>query len=100
VRHRLVELWLQAEASVYGAGKTGTPNIKSPKWGRTPVAGKFTVAAEDVGPIVEIGNHHDVGFVISHAGFDPALQFTCVVGRAHVRIPNTASDFKTTEFVD
>src|SRR6266480_822553 len=99
VRYRLIELWLQAEAS-YLARKTRAPKIKSPKGLRIPVAGKFTVAAEDVGPIVEIGNHHDVGLVISHARFEPGLQLTRVVGRTHVRVPHTAPDLKATELVD
>src|SRR6266513_4350191 len=99
VRYRLIELWLQAEAS-YLARKTRAPKIKSPKGLRIPVAGKFTVAAEDVGPIVEIGNHHDVGLVISHARFEPGLQLTRVVGRTHVRVSHAAPDLKATEFVD
>src|SRR6266496_6204413 len=79
------------------ARKIPTTIVKSAPGLRKRVAGNVAVAAEDVGSIVEIGNDHDVGLVISHARFEPTFKLTRIVGRTHVRIPHTAPDLKTSE---
>src|SRR5256886_10243620 len=65
------------------------------------VAGEIPVGAEKpAGTLPEIGNDHNVGLVISRAGFDPCLPLAHVVGCSHVCVSVTASDLQTTEFVD
>src|SRR6266480_1883248 len=73
--------------------------IKSSECERVRVTGEETVARIDGGTIVEIGNDHDISLVISHAGFEPALQLARVVGRTHVRVAHAPSNLKTTELV-
>src|SRR5262249_10194204 len=59
------------------------------------------VATENAtGALPEIGNDHDIGFVISGTGFDPSLPFTHIIGRSQVCVPVGTSDFQATEFVD
>ena len=62
---------------------------------QVPVATK-----EAAGTFPEIGNDHDLGLVISGAGFDPCLPFAHVVGRSKVGVPIAAADLQTTELVD
>src|SRR6266550_7798155 len=89
----------QTEASD-AARKIPAAIIKSAPRFRERIAGNVAVAAEDVGPIVKIGDDHNVGLVISHTSFQPALKLTGIVRRTHVRVPNTAPDLKTSELVD
>src|SRR5438876_3477425 len=63
------------------------------------VTGNVAVATVDGGPIVGVGNDHDIGLVISRAGNHPRLELACVIGGAQVRVANTASNLQTTEFV-
>src|SRR5204862_2861136 len=63
------------------------------------VTGDFAVATEDSSPIVGIGNDHDIGLVISRAGNHPRLHLARVVGRAQIRVADTAADLETAEFV-
>ena len=63
------------------------------------VTGNVAVTTVDGGPIVGIGNDHDIGLVISRPGNHPRLGLACVIGGAQVRIANTASNLQTTEFV-
>src|SRR6266403_15502 len=65
------------------------------------VTGNVPVAAEDAaGPLPGIGNDHNVGLVITAAGFQPCLPLAHVVGRSQICVPVTAPDLQTTEFVD
>src|SRR5262249_60107430 len=75
--------------------------VKSAKPVEIPVAGNVAVATENATEAFpEIRYDHDIGFVVSGAGFDPCLPFAHFIGRTHVCISVSASDFQTTEFVD
>src|SRR5205823_7277831 len=63
------------------------------------VTGNVAVPTVDGGPIVGIGNDHDIGLVISRPGNHPRLELASVIGGAQVRVPNTASHLHATEFV-
>ena len=100
MRFRLVKLWLQSEGEeFYSAGLIAIAKFKTSPRLREPITADVAVAAEDGGSIVEIGNHHDVGLVISHTGFEPAFKLARVVRCSQVCVPNTAPDLQTTELV-
>ena len=80
-------------------GKIALRIIKSAAIKCVRVTGNIAVASVDGGPIVEIGNDHDIGLIISRAGIDPRLLAHGVVVGTQVRIANTASNLQTTEFV-
>ena len=60
----------------------------NPPNGMKCVSRKVPVTAEEAtGALPEIGNDHDIGLVISRAGFDPCLPFAHVVGCSQVCVP-------------
>src|SRR2546429_3800179 len=63
------------------------------------VTGNVAVATVDSGPIVGVGNDHDIGLVISRSGNHPRLELACVIRGAQVCVANTGSNLQTTEFV-
>src|SRR5437667_10016757 len=63
------------------------------------VTGNVAVATVDSGPIVGVGNDHDIGLVISRSGNHPRLELACVIRGAQVCGANTSSNLQTTEFV-
>src|SRR6266853_1271651 len=66
-----------------------------------PVGGNVPVAAEDtVEALPDIGNHDDVGLVITGAGFQPCLPFTHLIGISQVAVPVCASNLQTAELVE
>src|SRR5438445_7319686 len=68
--------------------------IKTAKGVEIPVARNIAVATENTtGALPEIGNDHDVGFIVSGAGLDPCLPFAHVIGSAQVRVSVSAPDF-------
>src|SRR5438477_5418064 len=81
------------------AGKITTAKIKSAPPKLVRVTGNVAVTTVDGGPIVGIGNDHDIGLVISRAGNHPRLELACVIGGAQVGIANTTSNLHITEFV-
>src|SRR5438046_682049 len=81
------------------AGEIRAAKIKSAPGSLVRVTGNVAVAIVDGGPIVGVGNDHDIGLVISRAGNHPRLELTCVIRGAEVCVANTASDLQTTEFV-
>src|SRR4029077_7713057 len=81
------------------AGKIPTAKIKSAPGSLVRVTGNVAVATIDSGPIVGIGNDHDIGLVISRPGNHPGLEFSRVIGGDQVGAANTAPDLQTTEFV-
>src|SRR5437764_1914046 len=81
------------------AGKIQTAIIKSAPRKLVRVTGNVAVTTVDGGPIVGIGNDHDIGLVISRAGNHPRLELACVIGGAQVGIANTTSNLHITEFV-
>src|SRR5436190_11412353 len=81
------------------AGKIETAIIKSAPSILVRVTGNVAITTVDGGPIVGIGNDHDIGLVISRPGNHPCFRLACVIGGAQVRIANTASNLQTTEFV-
>src|SRR4029450_9674033 len=65
------------------------------------VAGEIAVAAENSsGTLPEISNDHNVGLIISCAGFDSCLPLAHLIGRSHVCVPIAAPDLQATELVD
>src|SRR5438552_9138261 len=81
------------------AGKIPTAIIKSAPRKLVRVTGNVAITTIDGGPIVGIGNDHDIGLVISRPGNHPRLELACVIGGTQVRITNAASNLQTTEFV-
>src|SRR5437764_8214858 len=81
------------------AGKIITAKINSAPRILVRVTGNVAVATVDGGPIVGIGNDHDIRLVISRPGNHPRLDLACVIGGAQVGVANTASDLQPTEFV-
>src|SRR6266481_2750939 len=65
--------------------------VKSAKWNKEAVTRKVAVGAENAtGALPEIGNDHDISFVVSGAGFDPCLPLAHVIGRSQVCISVSA----------
>src|SRR6266446_1189080 len=65
------------------------------------VSRQVSVPAEQAaGTPPEIGNDHNIGLIISSAGFKPCLPFAHVVGGSQVCVPVTAPYLHPTEFVD
>src|SRR5437763_603570 len=81
------------------AGKIATAKIKSAPRKLVRVTGNVAVTTIDGGPIVGIGNDHNIGLVISRAGNHPSLELSRVIGGTQVGIANTASNLHITEFV-
>src|SRR5881394_3281731 len=81
------------------ARKIRTAKIESAPRKLVRVTGNVAVTTVDGGPIVGIGNDHDIGLVISRAGNHPRLELACVIGGAQVGIANTTSNLHITEFV-
>src|SRR5438067_7731232 len=73
--------------------------IKSAPRKLVRVTGNVAITTIDGGPIVGIGNDHDIGLLISRPGNQPRLELACVIGGTQVRITNAASNLQTTEFV-
>src|SRR3954471_8523371 len=64
-----------------------TALIESAELDKIPVRRNVKVTTEDAaGALPEIGNDHDIGLVVSCAGFDPCLPPTHFIGRSHVRV--------------
>src|SRR6266699_1121594 len=64
------------------------------------VTGNVPVAAEKAaGTLPEIGNDHNVGLVITRAGFQPRLPLAHIIRRSQVCVPVTAPDLQPTELV-
>src|SRR5206468_2945763 len=71
----------------------------TPRYGKS-VTGKIPVTAKDAaGTLPEIGNDHNVGLVITRAGFQPRLPFAHIIGRSQVRVPITAPDLQAAKLV-
>src|SRR6266446_9462861 len=66
--------------------------IKTAKRVEIPIAGNIAVTTENAtGALPEIGNDHDIGFVIARASFDPCFPLAHVVGSSHVCVPISPS---------
>src|SRR6266567_4235530 len=75
--------------------------IKSAKGVKIPVARNIAVTTENTtGPLPEIGNDNDIGFIVACAGLDPCFPLAHVIGRAEISVPVGTADFQTPEFVD
>src|SRR5947207_2591653 len=62
--------------------------IKSAKWNKETIGRNVPVTAENAaGALPEIGNHHNVGLVITGTGFQPCLPLAHVVGGSEVCVP-------------
>src|SRR5437588_1065847 len=87
--------------TVHSAREIPAANVESSKWNKIAVTGNVAVTAEQATrALIEIGDHHDVGFVITRAGFQPRFPFTHIVGTAEVCVAVRATDLQATEFVD
>src|SRR5205807_9517852 len=79
--------WKQAAAGD-PAGEVTAAIIASAEANEIPVGRNVAVTAEEAtGALPEIGNDHDIGFVISGACFEPGFPFAHVVGRSKVCVP-------------
>src|SRR6184192_2312097 len=75
--------------------------IEPAKANEIPVGRNVTVAAEKTaGALEEIGNDHDISFVISGAGFQPCFPLAHVIGCPKICVPVSAPNLQATEFVE
>src|SRR5216684_3979258 len=75
--------------------------VKTAKGVEIAVGRNVTVATENTtGPLPEIGNDNDIGFIVSCASLDPGFPLTHVIGSAEICVPVGTSDFQAAEFVD
>src|SRR5262245_41654493 len=75
--------------------------IKSAKANEIPIGRNVAVAAEKAtGALPEIGNDHNIGLVISGAGFQPSLPLAHVIGCSEIGVAISTPDLQATEFVD
>ena len=87
--------------TLHAAREIAAARIKSAERDEIPVRRNIAVTTENAtGALPEIGNDHDVSFVVSGAGFDPCLPLAHFIGRSHVCISVSAPNFQPTEFVD
>src|SRR6266508_5567192 len=64
------------------------------------ITGEIPVTAEKAaGTLPEIGNEHNVGLIISRAGFQPRLPLAHIVGRSQICVPVTSPYLQPTELV-
>ena len=76
-------------------------SIDSSKSVEIPVTRKKAVSAEKTAcALPEIGNDHNIGLVVSGAGFDPCFPFAHVIGRSEICVPVSAPDFQTAELMN
>src|SRR6266481_645315 len=84
--------------ALHAARKIAATCFNPAKRNEEPVGGNVPVAAEDtVEALPEIGNHNDVGLVITGPSFDPCLPFTHLIGSSQVAVPVCASNLQTAE---
>src|SRR6266853_6674680 len=75
--------------------------VESPKTCLKGVTGNVPVTAKEAaGTLPEIGNDHNIGLVISGAGFEPCFPLAHVVGRSQICVPVSAPDLQAAKFVD
>src|SRR6266536_3693289 len=75
--------------------------VESPKAGEIRVGRNVPVATEKASSTLpEIGNDHNVGLVITGAGFEPCFPLAHVVGRSQICVPVTTPDLQAAKFVD
>src|SRR6266446_1856425 len=75
-------------------------SIGSSKPVEIPVGRNIAVGAEKTAcALPEIGNDHDICFVVSGASFQPRLPFAHVIGRSEICVSVSAPDLKAAEFV-
>src|SRR6476469_3587687 len=92
--------WTQA-AELNAAREIDAASIKSAPGNLKGVTGQVPIGAEDAtGSLPKIGNDHNLGFIISSAGFDPCLPLTHVIRGSQVRVSVAPTDLQPTEFVD
>src|SRR5262249_34636662 len=92
----------QAEIkSANRAGEETVARIASAPWNLKGVTGQIPISAEEATcPLPKISDHHNLGLIISRAGFDPCLPLAHIIRRSHVCVPVTPPDLQTTEFVN
>src|SRR5215470_10054481 len=75
--------------------------IKSAKPPEISVARNVAVTTKKAtGALPEIGNDHNISFVIARASFEPGFPLTHIIGCSQISVPVGASDFQAAEFVD
>src|SRR5882724_12462528 len=85
----------------HAAREIAAARIKAAELDEIPVRRNIAVTTENAtGALPEIGNDHDISFVISGAGFDPALPLAHFIGRSQVCISVSAPNLQAAEFVD
>src|SRR5260370_14557605 len=87
-------------AELNAAREIGAAEIESAPRYVKPVRRQVPVTTEEAaGALPEIGNHHDLGFIISRAGFYPCLPLAHVVRRSPLCVSVTDRNLQPTEFV-
>src|SRR5207249_7167020 len=91
----------QQTATLNAAREIPTARIESTKRTKEPVGRNIAVTTEKaIEAFPEIGDDHDIGLVVSGAGFQPCLPLTHLIGCSQVCVPVRAPDLQTTELVD
>src|SRR5260370_6762225 len=86
----------QQAATLNAARLIPTARFNSSKRNKETVGRNIAVPTEDpAGAFPEIGNDHDIGLVISGAGFQPCLPLAHIIGCSHLGVAAGASDFRT-----
>src|SRR5262249_46704958 len=92
--------WKQAKASD-APWEVAATRIKSAKPNEIIGGRNVTISAEDAaGAPPEIGNYHDVCFVISSARFYPRFPFAHVIRCPKICVSVTTTDLEPAEFMD
>ena len=93
VKTRLVD-----EAS-HTPGEETAPSIQSAKGPVVGIARDINIARIDRGPVVKLGIHNNVRFVIPGAGKEVCPLFTHVVGKAEIGVAIVGVNFDATKSV-
>src|SRR6266576_460172 len=88
-------------AELNAASEIGAAKIESAPGYVKPVRRQVPVTTEEAASALpEIGNDHNLGLIISRAGFDPCLPLAHLVRCSQVGVSVTASNLQSAELVD
>src|SRR6266550_8804772 len=87
--------------ALHTPGEVAAARVKATEGYKKAVGRDVAVTTEHaIKALPEIGNDHDISFVVPGAGFDPALPLAHFIGRSQVCISVSAPNLQAAEFVD
>src|SRR5438105_13033635 len=87
--------------ALHAAREISAASVKPAERNKEPVGRDITVTTENTASALpEIGNDHDIGLVVSGAGFDPCLPLAHVIRASQVCVPVGPPNLKAAEFLD